>query len=283
MARIYGLNGKIRGRQGNNVFSVQNGTQVLKEYNPVVFNPRTTGQREQRTKFALAGKISSIVPSVGLVGLNGGSNRGRRARFVSLITRAASVSGTSNDLVASLPYESFVFGEGSLAQYSAVPTIQARFTGSEARTTVEVTVPAIALGTNPPQGYTEIVLVGLFDAATSRLDELQVGRRVQSTPNVFTFRIGQRRNVNVATWIVPAAPIEGLAAPQTSNLYDTETAVNLRVSASSFLSGYRFGTSVLLSVVPVLGTPSSSVSPSPVDDMRAVVEEALAETAVAEG
>lgn len=284
MARIYGLNGFIQGKQGNNVFSVSNGVQVVKAYQPQVSNPRTAGQREQRSKFALAGKMSGCTPSGALVGLVGANPRARRSRFVSLLVNAAAVAASGTDLVASVPFESIVFSEGSLPMFSLPITVSAQFVGTEARTTVTVSVPALSVGqvgAEYPQGYGELVVVGLFDAATSRLDELQFAQRSTSAANVFRFRLGTRRDVRVATYVVPFAPITGVSAQNAGNLYDTETAVNLVNTISRSVSSYRFGESVLMSVVPVLGA-TTSMAPSPNDDMRGTVEEALMDTAVTE-
>lgn len=281
MARIYGLNGFIQGKQGNNVFSVSNGVQVVKAYQPQVSNPRTEGQREQRSKFALAGKMSSCTPSGALVGLVGANPRARRSRFVSLLVNAANVAASGTDLVASVPFESIVFSEGALPTYSTAVTVSAQFVGPENRTTVNATVPAMVLGQEYPEGYGELVIVGLFDAATSRLDELQFAQRSTSAASTFRFRIGTRRDVRVATYIVPFAPITGVSAQRSGNLYDTETAVNLVNAISRSVASYRFGESTLLSVIPVLGA-TTSMAPSPNDEMRGAVEDALMSTAVSE-
>lgn len=72
MAKIYGLNGKIKGRQGNNVFRIRRGTQVVAEYNPSPLNPKTMAQVTQRGKFALANKVAGTLKQ-SLMFLNTGS------------------------------------------------------------------------------------------------------------------------------------------------------------------------------------------------------------------
>lgn len=73
MAKIYGLNGLIKGRQGNNVFSVRNGEQVVSAYNPAPANPSTSSQVAARARFKLMSQISevlaraSVMPRVGAV------------------------------------------------------------------------------------------------------------------------------------------------------------------------------------------------------------------------
>lgn len=282
MARLFGLNGYVRGRQGNNVFSVQNGTQVLKAYNPVVYNPRTTAQKEQRTKFSLAGKISSATPSEAIVGLVGNSRRGRRASFVKQIIRDAVVSGTPNNLVASIDYSKIRYSVGSVPQWSAQPTVQAIFSGSDLSSRINVTVQARQLSAGAPANYSELVIVALYDGATSTLEEVQVQEHLTGTVNTFNFRQGVRRDCYVVTYIAPYILDSTPSAPTPSNLAGGESAVSLTAVSTARLAGATFGESVMVAVNPVLGT-SSMHSPSPADDTRGVVEEALVETAVPEG
>lgn len=278
MARIYGLNGIIRGRQGNNVFSVQNGTQVVKVYQPVVFNPRTINQQFQRLKFALAGRVSSATPNVAIQGMSGGNSRNKRAAFVRQLIANATITGSNGSLIASVPYENIIFSEGSLAQYATPPSITAAFQGPENVSRVVVTIPALTSNQVPstaPDGYGEMVVVALFDTATSRLDEIQTAMRISSSQTL-QFRQGRRRDCFVVTYIVPFAPMEGRTSFDTSFLEGGEDAVSLNGNSSSLLSGMRFGQSVFNSVITLAAT-SSMISPSPDDDTRDVVKKKTGE------
>lgn len=206
MAKIYGLNGVLRGRQGNNVFAVQNGTQVVRAYQPVVFNPRSEGQRLQRTKFAFAGKLSGITPSAALLGMSGTSARSRRARFVQLITRSTVVTTTDGVMRASIPLSQIVFSEGSVPMYSNFTNVTAGWgSGSVGRYTVEVTVALSLMQAIAPDTYRENVIVALFDAETLSLDEIQVKTRSRRDgANIsFSFRQGAQRPVVIAAYIAP--------------------------------------------------------------------------------
>lgn len=280
MARIFGLNGLIRGRQGNNVFSIQNGTQVLKAYNPAVSNPRTLGQREQRSKFALAGKMSAATPSAAIIGMRGESNRARRAKFVSLLVNNAIVSASENGLQASVLYEQIKFSLGSLSQYSNVPTVTASWGGATGRSFVSVQVPSSTLAPSAPQGYGELAVVCLFDEQSSQLDEVQVQRRDFSTANTYVFRFGERRNVRAVTYIVPFAASSRAISLGVSNIFESETSINVIANVTDGASLVDFGESILISSIPVLGA-TTSVAPSPDDDMRGLVEDGLMSTAVA--
>lgn len=265
MARIYGLNGLIRGRQGNNVFSVQNGTQVVKVYNPAVSNPRTLAQREQRTKFALAGKMSMATPNEALIGLSGASKRNRRAQFVRSLVNAASVSGTIDALTAAVPYSSVMYSEGTVPQWSIAPTVTASFTGSALSSRVTVSVTSLQLSSGAPAGYGELVIVALYDISTSQLEEVQVQRRSASAAANFSFRQGVRRNVYIVTYLAPFIEDVEATRPRTSFLSGTETDINLSASSLLRLSSARWGQSIPVSVTPVLGA-ETAVAPNPIDD-----------------
>lgn len=71
MARIYGLSGRITGRKGDAVFAVRGGEQIVRQYNPIVANPKTEAQVENRAKLKLCSQLGAIlapvlaIPSVG--------------------------------------------------------------------------------------------------------------------------------------------------------------------------------------------------------------------------
>lgn len=281
MARLYGLNGIIRGRQGNNVYSVQNGTQVLKVYQPAVSNPRTIPQQEQRSKFSLAGKMSGATPSSALVGMPGSSPRARRAAFVASIVRNSSVSVAGVNVTASIPYANVLYSVGSLPSYGSYPQVTAEYGGPEEYTRVRVGLSRMTLastGALAPEGYGEIAIVALYDSATSRLEEVQSLVRSQTTDQVVFFRLGQRRNVFVVVYVCPFALSSSAAALNVGNIEGSDTAASLLAAASSRLAGADWGDSIFVGVTPLLSTNNSMHSAG--DDMRDVVEEALVETAV---
>lgn len=262
MAKIYGLNGVIRGRQGNNVFSVQNGTQVVKAYQPVVSNPRTSAQIEQRLKFSLAGKMSGATPALALSGMRGSSLREKRARFVSLVVRAASVSGS----VASVDYERVLYSEGSLARYSAQATFTAEFTGAVSNSFVDVNLPAMTVNPAAPAGYGEIAVFALYDAATSTLDEVQAFVRSRTAATTIQFRQGRRRDCFVVGYVVPFNKLSRTGSLVTGSIAGTATAAQLEGSSNALLVGDEFGQSNLIAILPVLGTQANM---APNDDRGA--------------
>lgn len=71
--KLYGLFGKGSGKLGSSVFAISSGEQIVREYNPVVENPNTPAQVEQRAKFKLLSQLAAamaaaiVIPKQGLI------------------------------------------------------------------------------------------------------------------------------------------------------------------------------------------------------------------------
>lgn len=71
--KLTGITGSGTGRLGSSVFAVNSGVQIVRQYQPVVANPSTVGQVEQRAKLKLASQLardlkqSIAIPRSGLV------------------------------------------------------------------------------------------------------------------------------------------------------------------------------------------------------------------------
>lgn len=61
MAKIYGINGVLTGKQSNQVFAVSGGVQTVRAYQPVVYNPNTPSQIAARAKLKLASQLAAIM------------------------------------------------------------------------------------------------------------------------------------------------------------------------------------------------------------------------------
>lgn len=91
MAKIYGMNGVATGRRGNDVFAVTNGVQIVRQYQPIVANPRTDAQLRQRAKMNTAGRFSHLCPKVLLKAMQTENNRLNRAMFNKGLIEATTV------------------------------------------------------------------------------------------------------------------------------------------------------------------------------------------------
>ena len=64
MSKMYGFSGKVTGKKGDAVFSVRNGEQIIRQYNPLVANPKTSKQVNSRARLKLMSQLSAILGPV---------------------------------------------------------------------------------------------------------------------------------------------------------------------------------------------------------------------------
>ena len=62
--KVTGLNGKGKGKLGAEVYSINHGVQIRREYNGEVSNPSTPSQVSQRSRFKLASQLSAVLAPV---------------------------------------------------------------------------------------------------------------------------------------------------------------------------------------------------------------------------
>lgn len=62
--KLSGITGKGTGKLGSSVFAVNSGEQIVRQYQPVVANPSTEGQVEQRSKLKLMSQLAAAYASV---------------------------------------------------------------------------------------------------------------------------------------------------------------------------------------------------------------------------
>lgn len=73
MAKVYGLNGYLRGKLGNTVFAIRNGEQMSRQYNPNPMNPKSAVQTANRAKLKLLSQLGAAlqpviaIPRMGMV------------------------------------------------------------------------------------------------------------------------------------------------------------------------------------------------------------------------
>lgn len=100
-----------RGRVGGQVYAVNGGEQVIRTYNPMVANPRTSLQQMQRAKVVLAGKLSALTPDAVLTGM-ASSKRDRRSEFTRSIIKKAVAENTPQGYKAVLEPADLIFSKG---------------------------------------------------------------------------------------------------------------------------------------------------------------------------
>lgn len=59
--KIYGINGYMSGKLGNQVMAVRNGEQIARQYQPIVSNPNTENQVKVRARLKLMSQLSAAM------------------------------------------------------------------------------------------------------------------------------------------------------------------------------------------------------------------------------
>lgn len=62
--KLYGITGFGTGKLGNSVYSVRNGEQIVRQYNPVVSNPQTDAQVASRSILKLMSQLATVLAPV---------------------------------------------------------------------------------------------------------------------------------------------------------------------------------------------------------------------------
>ena len=59
--KLYGIFGKGTGRKGDAVFAINHGVQVVRQYNPIVSNPKSAKQIDVRSRLKLMSQLSAVM------------------------------------------------------------------------------------------------------------------------------------------------------------------------------------------------------------------------------
>lgn len=109
MARLQGISGGLSGKTGSFTYRQSGGQTIVSQYQPIVKNPNTAGQQDQRAKFKLMSQLAAVMASgFGTMGITKRPAKGKpsqRNAFVSLNFDLVQVDNTSNGVVAKIPME----------------------------------------------------------------------------------------------------------------------------------------------------------------------------------
>ena len=152
MAKIVGFVGTGSGRVGNVVLSKgPNGLTISRAYQPIVANPRTDAQLNQRAKVNLAGRVSKLVPTQAISGLSMGSNRLNRSEFLANLIKSCVVTKVAGVWTASVLPEKVVFSHGNETPSATM--------GNIALTAKTVTLPLTDVTADGQHGERVVVMV----------------------------------------------------------------------------------------------------------------------------
>lgn len=125
--------GKGTGRVGSMVYAVRKGEQIVRQYNPIVANPNTRPQVEQRAKFKLLSQLSAAVGSTGILFDNLVAGRSQRNEFtrrnMGLVSVAAGADVATVD-AASLELTSGAFPAPTCAVDSTTGVVEISLSGA---------------------------------------------------------------------------------------------------------------------------------------------------------
>lgn len=79
--KLNGIGGVGTGKLGSMVYSVRNGQQIVRQYNPIVANPSTAAQVEVRSKMKLMSQLAAIVAPV--IAISSDGLKTKRNLFIS--------------------------------------------------------------------------------------------------------------------------------------------------------------------------------------------------------
>lgn len=114
--KLVGITGTGRGKLGSSVFSVNSGQQIVRQYQPVVANPNTVAQVNQRARMKLASQLAAAyatviaMPKQGLVST--------RNQFIKKNMDAISAQGGT----AQVTYENLQLTNGNVGLPSVLAT-----------------------------------------------------------------------------------------------------------------------------------------------------------------
>lgn len=157
MAKFVGFIGTISGKIGTTVFQKgEKGISYGRAYQPVVSNPKSSAQTDQRAKMNLVGRLSGVTPKSLIIGLGGVNNRQRRSIFTSILLKFATIDRTDpNSVVALIKPEDVVFSQGAETINASMGSI----TVAENSVSTTLTLGDTSLAGN----YGERVVVAIID------------------------------------------------------------------------------------------------------------------------
>lgn len=243
MAKFVGFVGTISGKVGTTVFSKgEKGLSYGRSYQPQVYNPKTTGQVDQRAKMNLVGRMSQVTPKALLTGMLGENNRQRRSAFNSGLLAVATIDrSVPSKVVAQIAPEDVVFSEGGEQFHAtaAAPTITA------SQVSIAITLADSALAGS----YGERIVVAVIDPSA------KAGySQVYFTDSVLDNTTAKTINIGLPVELVDGSLVSVYRIPFVLNsegvLYRTETLSNngtdiiadMLASSANYVRG--FGRSV---------------------------------------
>lgn len=251
--------GQFSGRVGGVVYAIQAGRQVVRAYQPVVSNPKSTTQSLQRAKGNLVGRISKITPWQILEGL-GDNKFNRRSRFLRLLLRkvtAGQAAGDPSTFNAKLLDSDFVFAEGALIPLYDISAA----TVTAAAVNVTLTRAAgISADMAASQGVLVVAVIkqssGVFEEVTYRFVSPS---ELTSGSSAIQLRHRQEGAFEAAVYLAPFGTADGSRlATVAGDLTSTATSLDALLEVGTGASSVVWGASAFSRSVSF--TPSTAAT-----------------------
>lgn len=246
MAKVVGLVGDASGKIGNLVYAVTNGIQTARVYQPVVSNPKSTGQSLQRSKGNLAGRISSFVPRTAIMGM-GVNNRLRRGEFLRNILKKSTANYSEGTYEAKIQPDDILFSKGAITLPVTLQSITATSHN------VAVVLNGVADTAIAPEVYASrlVRLVAMVYESNST-DLVEVATKVATMPAqgataTTNMQIAHTGGYDVFVYAIPMSTEDGSAAAVDTSvvgLDDNDIAASLSVNGNAVV--FAYGRSVML-------------------------------------
>lgn len=249
MGKVVGLIGSASGKIGNLVYAVTNGIQTARIYQPVVANPKSTGQSLQRAKGNLAGRMSSFVPRAAIFGL-GRNARIRRGEFLKNVLREADAVFEAGSFVAKINPASVLFSKGAVQLPVTLGSITA------AAHSVSVVLNGVADTVLAPDVYaSRLVRLVMMVYAVNSSDLVEVSTKMATMPaqgatSTTLMNVSYAGSFDAYVYAIPMSTEDGTAASVDTSvvgLDDDDIAASLSVNGSAVV--FNYGRSVLLGEV----------------------------------
>lgn len=246
MGKVVGLVGAASGKIGNIVYAVTNGIQTARVYQPVVYNPKSIGQSQQRARGNLAGRISGFVPRTAIMGL-GVNARLRRGEFLRNILKKATVTMSGSSYVAKIQPADVLFSKGAVILPVTLSSITA------ASHSVAVALRGVADTAIAPEVYASCLvrLVAMvYERNSTNL--LEVSTKIATMPAqgataITNMAIAHAGGFEVFVYAIPMSTADGSAASVDTSvvgLDDDEITASMLVNGNAVV--FEYGQSVYL-------------------------------------
>lgn len=246
MGIVVGLVGAASGKIGNLVYAVTNGIQTARVYQPIVSNPKSIGQSQQRARGNLAGRISSFVPRTAIMGL-GVNARLRRGEFLRNILKKATVTMSGSNYVAKIQPADVLFSKGAVILPVTMQSVTA------AAHSVAVVLTGVADTVLAPEVYASrlVRLVAMvYEQNTTNLVEVSTKLATmpaQGATSTTTMQVAHAGGYDVFVYAIPMSTEDGTAASVDTSvvgLDDDKIASSLSVNGNAVV--FAYGQSVYL-------------------------------------